>query len=172
MEWKDIEGFEGLYQVSDTGDVRSLDRVCGGRRNRKLKGVVLKKTKTSTGYWKVELSKDGKVYRKKVHRLVASAFIDNPLNKPNVNHIDNDPLNNCVKNLEWCTQAENVLHAHRIGAIKRNRHGKLDELAEGAMKEHIPYSREHSYRAIAERLGVNPGSLYGAVKRWETRSYL
>ena len=113
--WKEIAGYEGLYEVSETGLVRSLDRVCGGKRKRRLKGVILKQTLTTTGYYKCELCKDGVAISKKVHRLVANAFIENPNNLPYVNHKDLNPLNNSVENLEWCTQLQNVRHARANG---------------------------------------------------------
>ena len=167
MRWKDIEGFEGLYQVSDTGEVRGLDRKTTGRKNRTIKGTVLRKGKTSTGYLMVALSRNGKQTICKVHRLVAKAFIENPQNKPHVNHIDNNPLNNNVENLEWCTQAENVAHAYKIGAVK----GRVkpwvatDDVVTAILAEYIPYDREHSIRAICKRMGIKEATIYNAVKR-------
>lgn len=174
MEWRDIKGYEGLYQVSDTGEVRSVDRVSTGKRNRMLKGRVLSKTKTSTGYWKVELCKDGKATSSKVHRLVALAFIDNPENKPSINHIDNNPLNNNVCNLEWCTQAENVLHAVGIGARKKKPKPRVatDDIVAKVLEEYIPYDREHSIRAIARRLGISDATIYTGIARYKERNYL
>ena len=119
--WKDIKGYEGLYQVSDHGDVRSVDRVTTGNRNRRIKGKVLKKTKSTTGYFKVELCKDGRAISTKVHRIVAKAFIRNPYGKPHINHIDNNPLNNMVENLEWCTRSYNLQYngrAKRVGIVQ------------------------------------------------------
>lgn len=167
MVWKDIEGYEGLYQVSDTGEVRGLDRKTTGNRHRTIKGTVLKKGKTTTGYWLVVLSKDGKSKTHKVHRLVAKAFIENPLGKPNVNHIDNNPLNNNVSNLEWCTQSENVAHAYRIGAHKKRPMPNVatDEVLAAIMAEYIPYDRQHSIRAICKRMGIKDVTIYNAIKR-------
>lgn len=93
--WKDVAGYEGLYQVSDLGRVRSL-----------LHGKVriLKFLDNGYGYLKVELNRNGKL----VHRLVAEAFIPNPLNLPQVNHKDEDKTNNTANNLEWCTAKYNL----------------------------------------------------------------
>lgn len=103
--WKDIKGLEGYYQASRDGFVRSLDRVdCSGRH---LKGSLMKPFKDHGGYLCVVLTKEGKRYRKKVHRLVAEAFIPNPEGKPAVDHIDTDKSNNCVENLRWVTAEEN-----------------------------------------------------------------
>ena len=95
--WKDIEGYEGLYQVSNMGRVRSLTR----------NNIILKKTITNRGYERVPLYKNKKSKLFRVHRLVANAFIPNPDNLPQVNHKDENKLNNCVDNLEWCTQEYN-----------------------------------------------------------------
>lgn len=105
---KDIKNYEGLYQVTENGDVWSV------RRNR-----FLKPYKNQLGYLRVVLSKKGKVKKYSVHRLVAEAFIDNPNNYPCVNHKDENKLNNNVDNLEWCTIRYN--NCYNDGQIKRAR---------------------------------------------------
>lgn len=108
--YKDIPGYEGLYQVSNLGNVKSLPKGDGnGNRERLLKLEVCAKNHTS--YYRVALSKNGVVTRYQVHRLVAQAFVSNPDNKTIVNHIDNNGLNNDSSNLEWCTQVENMQHS-------------------------------------------------------------
>lgn len=97
-QWKDIEGYEGLYQVSDMGNVRNV------KYNRSLKPVL-----NPGGYLKVILSKDGKRKTCKVHRLVAEAFIPNPDNKPTVDHINTIRTDNRVSNLRWFTHKEQML---------------------------------------------------------------
>lgn len=110
--WKDVKGLEGYYQVSGEGFVKSLDRVdCSGRH---LKGMLIKPFKDRGGYLCVVLTKEGKRYRKKVHRLVAEAFIPNPEGKPEVDHIDTVQTNNCVENLRWVTAKENNNNALSI----------------------------------------------------------
>ena len=111
--WKDIPGYEGLYQVSDLGNVRSINRCVkhGKHGSMNIKGKIL--AQHSDGeYLKVKLGKNGKMKTHKVHRLVATAFIDNPDNLPVVNHIDCNKLNNSVDNLEWCTISYNMQHAY------------------------------------------------------------
>lgn len=106
--WKDVVGYEGLYRVSSEGRVKSLDRV---RRNGSgsylQKGRVVKLAVYPSGYWIARLSKDGKGHNHYVHRLVASAFLDNTRDCKYVDHIDGDKSNNCVENLRWCTAKEN-----------------------------------------------------------------
>ena len=118
--WKDIEEFEGYYEVSNMGNVRSKDRYFHNWRAKcKLKGKPKKAWNHSRGYLMVDLYKDNKSHKRFVHRLVAIAFIPNPNGYPNVNHIDNNGKNNLVSNLEWCTQAMNVEHARSLGLLKK-----------------------------------------------------
>ena len=98
--WKDIPGYEGVYQVSNLGNVKSLPRMVSNGK----------------GYLCIELKdKNGKYHFCGVHRLVAVAFIENPDNKPQINHIDGNKKNNIVENLEWCTNGENQVHAYKMG---------------------------------------------------------
>ena len=120
--WKDIEGYEGTYQVSNLGRVRSLDRYVpfgtNSSRLRKIPGKVLKQQPHNEGYWVAQLSKDSKLSLYLVHRLVATAFIPNPMNKEMVNHKDGNKQNNNADNLEWATRQENEDHAFRTGLKK------------------------------------------------------
>lgn len=110
--WKAVTGYEGAYEVSDLGKVRSLDRVdCAGRR---LKGKILKLSLNPHGYPTVMLCKDFLKFRYSVHRLVALAFIDNPYNLPLINHKDEIKTNNHVENLEWCTAKYNINYGSAI----------------------------------------------------------
>lgn len=110
-----VIGYEGLYEIDSQGNVYSIVQSCS-KRKRQLKDYSNK-----SGYRKVNLySKDGKCSKKYIHRLVAEAFIPNPENKPNVNHIDCNRSNNNVKNLEWCTQSENIKHCINVGRFISN----------------------------------------------------
>lgn len=114
--WKPIPGYEGYYEASSEGRIRSVDRlqVTHTGKHRFIRGKVLK-LNHSQEYLSVELNADGKHKSYSVHRLIAAAFLPNPENKPTVNHIDGNKLNNCVANLEWATWSENNLHAFRTG---------------------------------------------------------
>lgn len=118
--WKDIQGYEGLYQVSNLGRVRSLDRVIHYKNGveRLYKGHILpqRKRRSSDNYLSVSLHKNNTPKTCVVHRLVAIAFIPNPDNLPQVNHKDENQENNCVSNLEWVTAFDNM---HYKGLIER-----------------------------------------------------
>lgn len=109
--WEKIIGFDGKYQVSNLGNIKSF--------HRKVDGYNVKQ-KVQQGYSIVHLHKNGKSFYLRVHRLVAVAFIPNPENKPQVNHIDGDKLNNSVDNLEWCSCRENILHKFNVLGYKNN----------------------------------------------------
>ena len=108
--WKSVKGFEGYYEVSNLGRVRSIDRVVFDKVrqcNRLLKGKVLTERDNGHGYKGVMFCKDHKLCQKYIHILVAEAFLDNPDNLPTVNHKDENKANNVVDNLEWCTHYYN-----------------------------------------------------------------
>lgn len=107
--WKDIDGYEGMYQVSDRGRVKSLNYRCTGSER------ICRQSITKKGYSVVPLIKDKHKKLHYVHRLVADAFIENENSKPTINHIDGNKENNCVENLEWATYSENSKHAQVIG---------------------------------------------------------
>lgn len=121
MIWKPIKGYEGLYEVSDTGLVKSCERVVHDsyhKTNKLYGGKLLNPTLTEKGYLQVTLNnKTQKTYG--IHRLVAEAFISNPNNYQVVNHIDENKQNNNVENLEWCTQKQNLEYARLKRKIRK-----------------------------------------------------
>ena len=113
-EWKDIKGYEGLYQVSDWGNVKSLPRL-SKRTSSRHRGTsilieerIIKQSLQTSGYRVVGLNKDGKNKQFQVHRLVAEAFIPNPDDKPEIDHINTIRTDNRVENIRWCTHIENM----------------------------------------------------------------
>ena len=122
-EWGDVVGYEGLYQVSDQGRVKSLERKVshwrGGERIQKER--ILKPDVSQDGYLRVGLYAGGKRKWFRVHRLVCEAFHDNPDNKSDVNHINEDKADNRAVNLEWCTAKENNNHGTRNERSAKNR---------------------------------------------------
>ena len=156
-EWKDIKGYEGFYQISNSGIVKSLGGWCGtAKRKEKIRSTSL----THDGYVKVRLMHQGKDKTMRVHRLVAEAFIPNPENKDTVNHIDGDKQNNVVSNLEWVNRTEQMIHAYNLG-LKTSRLGSSNsnaKLTETQVREirklYVPYSKEFGTVALAEKYGV------------------
>lgn len=154
-QWKDIDGYEGLYQISSYGRVKSFPR-------RATRGGIVKPSLSTSGYLCTHLSKNGKVRTHQVHRLVAKHFICNPDNLPEVNHIDENKTNNHVSNLEWCTRVQNVRHGTAI-----ERMVKAHDYKKVAAKS----AANHDYREVA-RKEAKPllqfdknGNL---IKRWES----
>ena len=126
--WKDIEGFEGLYQVSNLGRVKSLEKtwICGKGGVRHQEEKILKPISDRRGYLFVNLSKDGKMKHFTVHRLVAEAFIPNPNNLPQVNHISQVKTCNRADLLEWCDAKYNSNYGTRNERIaEKMTNGKL-----------------------------------------------
>lgn len=117
--WKEINDYEGLYEVSSLGRVRSLDRYVSYTNGQihLHKGKVLRPG-VCNGYLQVVLCKNGEVKHPLVHRLVAEAFIPNPDNLPQVNHKDENPSNNTIDNLEWCTSLYNINYGGRPDKVR------------------------------------------------------
>lgn len=109
MKWKEIPNTDGLYLISSEGKVFSV------RSNKVLRNQQIK-----NGYWRIELNVDGEKERHFIHRLVAEAFLPNPDNLPCVNHKDENPSNNCVDNLEWCTHSYNTNYGNRLAKFQEH----------------------------------------------------
>lgn len=119
--WRDIRGYEGLYQVSNLGQVRSFDREILHRGSIFLIKDKLLKAGISRNYYQVVLSKNSIRQSIRVHRLVAEAFIDSPNNYNYINHKDENKLNNKANNLEWCTPYYNTHYGNSINNMIINR---------------------------------------------------
>lgn len=147
--WKDIEDYEGLYQVSNFGRVKRVET-----------GRILKGCKNTDGYHRVILYKNSVSSTKTIHRLVAQAFIPNPENKSDVNHIDEDKANNNVNNLEWSTRKENINHGTR-----NERNSKTQSIPIIATNIKTGESTEfYGTKDCAIKLWLNPPSITNALK--------
>lgn len=118
-EWRGVVGFEGLYEVSSIGRVRGCPRnVPHAMGNLNLPGRILRPSISPGGYYVAILSKNGIRHSRPVHRLVGIAFIPNPNNLPQINHISGIKTDNSVGNIEWCDQSHNNKHAYAAGLNK------------------------------------------------------
>jgi len=167
--WKPVRRYEGLYKVSNYGQVKSLARL--RRHNNKILGkwckrilkISLRKDKTIiASLWK---NNKGKNFI--VARLVAAAFIPNPLNKPCVNHIDNNPSNNKINNLEWCTHKENYAHSAKQ---KRNCYGERNGFSKlkekdiiNIRKKYMKFSKKTNTCSLAKKYKVCQASIWGII---------
>lgn len=166
--WKDIEGYEGYYQVSNRGRVRSLDRENTKPSNGQvcsIKGRVRRLMRTPRGYDYMFLSKGGKKKGIFVHRLVAHAFCDGYADGLVVNHIDCVTHNNIPSNLEWVTRGENNKHSFRTG--RRNHRGEKGGRSKlqnaDALEIRKLYNEGMKQADIARKYGINPTSIWKIV---------
>lgn len=158
--WKDLVGYEGLYQVSTLGNVRSVDRIerCGSFFRRR-KGTLLKQSINRGGYCQVHLNKDGNGCSKEVHRLIAKTFIENKYDLPEVNHIDCDKTNNSVDNLEWVSREDNTKHAMEHDLKPHGDRHKSSKLRQSQVdwirKNFDSNNKKYNTKSMAERFGVS-----------------
>ena len=151
--WADIVGYEGHYQISTFGRVKSFYR--GKQR-------ILAPFIDKDGYFQIALGR-GKKF--KIHRLVATAFIPNPDDKPQINHIDGNKMNNHVNNLEWCTNRENQNHALQTGLIKSSRGNVLeDKEVLWCRKSYIPYDSEFGIAALARKFNIDSSTMCAILR--------
>ena len=173
--WKDVVGYEGVYQISNLARVKRVgynieSPHCKYRRAYKDE-MEIKQMISTNGYKKLSLCKDKIIKNQMVHRLLMIAFVPNPENKPFINHIDGNTLNNSLENLEWCTPKENVNHAINIGLINNkginNKNTKITEDIAKEIKRLI--SLGHKKINISRELNVSAGIIYSIAynKCWK-----
>lgn len=155
-EWRDVVGYEGYYQISSLGRVRSLDRTSG---NRRVKGRMKKTVIAKIGYPVVQLHKDGKGSLKYVHRLIAEAFIPNPNGFDQVDHINGIKSDSRVDNLRWCNKSQNYVYAVELGIIDLEQ-----KTADLQSKKARVKQRAATIRPIVRNDGVVFDSLTDAAK--------
>lgn len=143
--WKDIPNYEGMYQISNLGNVKSIYK----NGNTKILTGGIKK-----GYRQVILVKNKKRKYASVHRLVAETFIPNPNNLPQVNHKDGNKSNNNVDNLEWCTQSENQIHAYKNG-LQKPLYAKINPKAKKVKQYDLKNNLINCYNGIKEASRIN-----------------
>ncbi|MDV4025591.1 endodeoxyribonuclease [Elizabethkingia anophelis] len=164
-EWKDVIEYEGLYKVSNTGKIMSCERIVNSPKGKRIvKSKILKSIITSTGYPRVHLSKEGAKNKVSVHRIVAIAFIDNPDNKPQVNHINGIKTDNTVGNLEWVTSLENISHSWNTGLSKAKKsedssNCKLNTSTVLEIKKLLKESNGKNQLLLAKQFGISQATI-------------
>lgn len=156
--WKDIKGYENLYQVSNQGRVKSLPKIRNCNSGKTItKEIILKGGKNRDGYFHVILTKEYNRSTIKIHRLVALHFIPNPLDLPEVNHKDGVKSNNNDWNLEWCTSSHNQLHAFSAGlqVMRKGIECYNSKLTDSDVIEIRSLNGIIKQKKLAERFGVS-----------------
>lgn len=167
--WRDVIGYEELYEVSNLGQVRTKEKIRWNSKCfafRKVRYLTIKEH--PSGYIYAALSKDKKQRRYLVHRLVADAFIPNTNNKPFVNHMDGNKLNNVLSNLEWVTRSENAIHAFKIGlqCNKGEKHPKHKATEKIVLEIRAKFQpRKYSSRRLATEYGLSKTNVLDIVNK-------
>jgi hypothetical protein len=152
-EWRDIKGFEGRYQVSNFGRVKSLSRVTQLNGRVRTEPEKIMSYTLRSGYPTLILRKEGKRYSRQIHRLVAEAFIPNPDNLPIVNHKDFTRTNNCVDNLKWCSVEHNVRWS--IENMKHPKNSRLPTSGEKYIEKNVLKNGGVSYSVYIRSASVS-----------------
>lgn len=157
-EWRDIKGFETLYQISNYGRLKSIGKNNKSKNNNKT--IIRKTFPNHKGYLSCIIYNNIGKYSVRIHRLVAENFIDNPLSKKQVNHIDGNKQNNRIDNLEWCTNSENQIHAYRNGLEKPRFQKKVNQYdLDGNYIQTFEYIIE-----VTRKIGIDNSSISEVCK--------
>lgn len=150
-QWKNIQDYEDLYQVSDYGRIKSL------KRKNRLEERILKSVMGTDGYLRIKLYKNCKAKKYYIHRLVAMVFLDNPLHLSEINHLDGIKQNNHTNNLLWCTRSQNMQHASKNGFLTFNHKGERNPNAK-LTEKNIQEIKLYLQNGVTQ---VNIATLYG-----------
>ena len=172
---KEIPNFEGVYVINEIGEVHSLPRVVKGKdgvmypfKGKKIASSVNKQN----GYIQIDLWKNTKSHKYYIHRLLAKIFIPNPSNKPEVNHINSNRLDNSLNNLEWVTSKENSIHAYNSGFASQKKRRKLIEQDYNEILDRFLLGE--SFVAILKDFNISSGrlsiNLRNLVRKWGKES--
>lgn len=164
--WWDIPGWEGYYQINLNREIKRLGRFVANKWGRKswIKERLLSPYRHKTGYMYVVFCVGNKQQDEKVHRLMGRTFIPNPLNKPHINHIDHDPGNNNIENLEWVTPTENMQHSAKAGR-KVGLKGSANPMFNRRGKDHHCFGMRGSANYGAKMvLDTETGIYYGCAQ--------
>ena len=171
-DWKDIPELDNLYKINSDGVVMSKDRKVKSSIQktgyRLHKGKIKHSQDNGNGYKQiyVQINKRRKILY--IHRLVAQAFIPNPENKPNVNHINGIKSDNCVENLEWCTQAENQNHASENNLLKKGEKSSLSKITKNqvlAIRRLNTINPKFNKSKVAVKLGIRDSTIHKIINR-------
>lgn len=163
--WKDISGYERQYQISNLGIVKSLTRK--DTLNHIRHSQIMSPKLDDKGYYQITLCQNGKHRSFSLHRLLGRHFIPNPNNLPCINHIDGNPRNNSLDNLEWCTYQENTIHAYKIGLCEVGENHSAAKLTTNeVIKIRQLYTpNTYSFNMLAKQFGVTKQSIMAIIAR-------
>lgn len=183
-QWKDIDGYEGLYQISNYGRVKSLPKSWLLTNNFGTHWVtkeerILSPIINNKGYYVVSLVKDKRKKQFRIHQLVATHFLKNEKADNCINHIDGNKLNNYFENLEYCTQSHNIKEAYRLGLKKPNKNmlGRLDDLCPNSIPinqytlDGVFIRRWNSAREAMRQMGKKSNKIYLCCKHKKSQMY-
>lgn len=150
--WVPIVGYEGYYEISSDLEFRSVDRIIPHKRfgTQKITGKLISPTLGSRGYMVICLSKNGKQKVHTIHRLIAKTFLDNPFSLPEVDHIDSNPLNNALGNLQWISKEDHAIKTNSKNYVFVSPEGELMEI--------------YNLSDFCETLGLNKSHMYQVFK--------
>ncbi|HGO1484269.1 TPA: NUMOD4 domain-containing protein [Staphylococcus aureus] len=172
-QWRPIKNYKGIYEISNLGNVKSLARTIIKKDGKKqtFKERILNKRHNGYGYYQVGLNNKGKRIYFYIHRLVGEAFIDNPSNLSQINHVNGNKEDNSVNNLEWVSAKDNTIHSWKTGLSKGGENHGMSKLTNNEVleirKKYL--SKNYSQRKLAKEYNVSQKTIYNIInkKQWK-----